>query len=156
MKNGLLHTLFALSILGSYLWVPLSACGGGSSQALPPVIEAGFLSWAKGGGVEAILNGWQRGGLMEGGNKATVQARYFRNLSSTLGNYRSYECIQSKTISRWSQVIYIAINFDRGLVYGRFLLYKTEKDWVVQNMDFSERPEAIMPWLAVQGDSGTE
>jgi hypothetical protein len=158
MKTSLVavRTLFALSILSSCSWLALPACAAGSGQALPPLLEAGFLSWAKGGGVDAILNGWQRGGLMEGGSKAAVQARYFRNLSSTLGNYRSRELIQSKTVSQWSEVIYISINFERGLVYGRFLLYKTEKDWVVQNMDFSERPEAIMPWLAVQGESATQ
>src|SRR5215472_3697323 len=91
MKNGLVavRTSFALSILSSCSWLALPACAAGSGQTLPPLLEAGFLSWAKGGGVDPILNGWQRGGLMEGGSKAAVQARYFRNLSATLGNYRS-------------------------------------------------------------------
>lgn len=149
------QTLAAVGVLSSCLFLSLPARGA-SSSAPPAIVEAGFLSWAKGGAVETILNGWQRGGLMEGRNKAALQAGYFRNLSSTLGNYRSHEFIQNKSISPQSQVIYLAINFERGVVYGRFLLYKTEKDWVVQNMDFSERPEAIMPWLAVQGESNTE
>ena len=89
---------------------------------------------------------------MEGSNKAGTIARSFRNLSGALGNYKSHEVIQSKSISQASQVLYLAVNFERGVVYGRLLVYRTEKDWVVQNMDFSERPEALMPWLAFEGE----
>jgi hypothetical protein len=49
-------------------------------------------------------------------------------------------------------VLYLAINFERGAVYARFLFYRTEKDWVVQNVDLSTRPEALMPWLAFEGE----
>ena len=143
-------------LLGFYgLLFPLLASGA-ANQPLPAIIEAGFQSWAKGGGIDAILSGWQRGGLMEGSNKGSTQARYFIALSSTLGSYKSREIIQDKVVSRSSEVIYLAINFERGAVYGRFLVYKTAKDWVVQNMDFSERPEAVMPWLAIQGEPGSQ
>jgi hypothetical protein len=43
------------------------------------------------------------------------------------------------------------VNFEQAAVYGRFLLYRADKGWVVQNMDFSPKPEAIMPWLAFEG-----
>ena len=89
---------------------------------------------------------------MEGSNKAAGQAQYLRNLNQALGNYKSHEMLESKGVGRSSQVIYLSINFDRGVVYGRFLMYRAEKDWVVQNMDFSHRPEAIMPWLAFEGE----
>jgi hypothetical protein len=143
--------------IGSYLTLsPHQAAGAGPNLPLPPVIEAGFDSWAKGGGADAILGGWQRGGLMEGSSKAATQAGYFRNSAQTLGTYKSHEIIQTKAVSRASQVIYLSINFERGLVYGRFLVYRTEKDWVVQNMDFSDRPEALMPWLAFEGQQTKE
>jgi len=87
---------------------------------------------------------------MEGSNKAGTIARYIRGLGGTLGNYKSHELIQSKPISQSSEVIYLCVNFERGIVYGRLLMYRTDKDWVVQNMDFNERPEAIMPWLAYE------
>ena len=155
MKMFVARMLVCLAIAGfGFIAPPVE--GAASSQAVPAILEAGFQSWAKGGGVDAILNNWERGGLMEGRNKAAVQARYFRNLSSTLGNYKSHEFIQAKAVSQASEVIYLSINFERGVVYGRFLMYKTDKDWVVQNMDFSERPVAVMPWLAVQGDTGND
>jgi len=132
--------------------IPVGVSAAGSNPPVPAILEAGFGVWAKGGGVEAILIAWQRGGLLEGSNKATLGARFFRSIIPALGNYRSHETIQCKTVSHDSQVFYVSINFERGVVYGRFLVYRGDKDWVVQNMDFSERPEAIMPWLAFEGD----
>jgi hypothetical protein len=53
------------------------AAGAGSNPPLPAVIEAGFNLWAKGSGAETVLGSWQRGGLMDGSNKAARQAGYF-------------------------------------------------------------------------------
>ena len=152
----MVHSTLAFCMGSYFIFSPVLVAGAGANLSLPPFIEAGFESWAKGGGVDAILGAWQKGGLMEGSNKAASQAGYFRSFSQTLGSYKSHEFIESKGVSRASQVIYLSINFERGVVYGRFLLYRTEKDWVVQNMDFSERPEAIMPWLAFEGERTTQ
>lgn len=151
-----LRAVFCLcSGSGSFLWA-VGASAADTNQGLPAVIEAGFQAWTKGGGIDAILMAWQRGGLLEGSNKAATEARYFRSLLPTLGNYRSHELIHSKAISRASQIVYLSINFERGVVYGRFLVYRADKDWVVQNMDFSERPETIMPWLAFEGEKAPD
>ena len=152
MKGVYSRKLFhvAWCIQTSVLLFPFLAAGAASNQRLPEIIEAGFEVWAKGGGVDAIMMTWQRGGLMEGSNKAATIAHYIRSMGGTLGNYKSHELIQSKSISPSSQVIYLCVNFERGIVYGRLLMYHTDKDWVVQNMDFNERPEAIMPWLAYE------
>ena len=48
-------------------------------------------------------------------------------------------------------IFYLSMIFDCGVVYASFLVYRAEKDWVVQNMDFNTKPEAIMPWLAFEG-----
>jgi hypothetical protein len=151
-----LQTVLTAVAAGTLSFSPVRTVAAGSDTNLPGFVEAGFEAWAKGGAIDAILMGWQRGGLMEGSNKAANQARYLRSLSPALGTYRSHELIQSKAVSRASQVIYVAIDFQRGVVYGRFLVYRSEKDWVVQNMDFSERPEAIMPWLAFAGDQAQQ
>lgn len=148
------HSAMAVSIAW-FIFFPLLAARA-ANLPLPAVIEAGFDLWSKGSGVDTVLGSWQKGGLMEASNKTAGQAGYLRSLSHGVGNYKSHEIIQSKEVSHLSQVIYLSINFERGVVYGRFLVYQTDKDWVVQNMDFSERPEAIMPWLALEGDKTTQ
>src|SRR5579862_8164469 len=92
------RTAFGLCFGSCCFFAALRASGADSNQALPGLIEAGFQSWAKGGGVDAILMSWERGGLLEGSNKAAVQGRYFQSLTPTLGNYKSHELIQSKAI----------------------------------------------------------
>jgi hypothetical protein len=149
-------TMVRYALVGLFILFPLLSRGADSNMPVPGLIEAGLELWPKGGGPDATLGVWQKGGLMEGSSKASREAGYLKSLSRALGNYKSYELIQSKGVSRNSQVIYLSINFERGVVYGRLLLYQTAKDWVVQNMDFSERPEAVMPWLAFEGERATE
>jgi hypothetical protein len=157
MKIGTVVIYSSLALcIGSCLTLFPRLAAGAANLPLPTVIEAGFNLWAKGSGADTVLGSWQRGGLMEGSNKASTQAGYLRSLSRGLGNYKSYELIQTKGIGRAAQIFYLSVYFERGAVFGRFLMYRTEKDWVVQNMDFSDRPEAIMPWLALEGDKTLE
>jgi hypothetical protein len=64
--------------------------------------------------------------------------------------------IETKRFSQNSEVIYLSVNFAHAVMFGRFLLYQTDKDWVVQNMDFSPKPEAMMPWLVFEGGTYTQ
>jgi len=115
---------------------------------LPTVVEQGFQSWAKKLNATYAIDIWKKGGLLEDDRKPTQLANYFSRLDRTLGNYKSYEVVNSKPVGKDSEIFYCTINFERSAVYGRFLAYRTTRGWVVQNMDFSTKPEAIMPWLA--------
>jgi hypothetical protein len=134
---------------------PLALATAETDSGFPAVLEAGFSLWQKGGGIDGVLNVWQKGGLLDGDRKVAVQASYLRSVSQVLGNYQSHERLQIQALGRNTKILYFAIQFERGAVYSRVLLYKTDKDWVVQNMDFSTRPEALMPWLAFEGDKST-
>ena len=73
----------------------------------------------------------------------------FRAAGPSLGNYKSLEeATDAKQIGQASQILYVTLRFEHAAIYGRFLCDRTDRDWVVQNMDFSTRPEAVMPWLA--------
>jgi hypothetical protein len=149
-------TILILGIGFGAMLSPLNVATAAPNSSIPAVIEAGFALWGKGGGIDGALNTWQKGGLLEGDRKVATQVGSFRTFNQALGNYKSHDLLQTKGISRNSQVQYLAINFERGAVYARFLLYRTDNDWVVQNMDFSARPEALMPWLAFEGDKAVE
>jgi hypothetical protein len=127
------------------------AVAADASPAIPPVIEAGFAAWGKVSDPNVAFSFWKKGGLMENDAKVAALANYFRRIERAVGNYKSYEPVESKQISRNSRITYLAINFERGAVYARFLIYRTDNNWVVQNMDFSTQPEALMPWLAFAG-----
>ena len=102
--------------------------------------------------MDGVFNVWQKGGVLEGDSKGAGQANYLRTVIQMAGNYVSHDVLQTKPIGRASRVIYLEIDFERAVVYARFLVYRTEKGWVVQSMDFSTRRVPLTPWLAIEGD----
>ncbi|MGD0538403.1 MAG: hypothetical protein ABSC03_12260 [Verrucomicrobiota bacterium] len=149
-RHPLLRFILALGLLGA------CCLGRAPGQAAPAdasargVLEAGFSLYAK-GGADLALDTWRKGGLAEmDSGKLASQNAYLRQAERAMGNYRSYEAVQTKRVGANSQILYLAINYQRGAVYARFLLFRTERDWVVQSMDFSLKPEAVMPWLALE------
>ncbi len=154
MDIGRLMVRFVLvAVVAGCCMLPLSQAGTSDSNAqVPSLIRDGFSLWAK-KGVSYAFDAWKIGGLMEDDSKPAALAKYFGRMDRAVGNFKSYEVIETKCINSTSQIIYLSLNFERAAVYGRFLLYRTDKDWVVQNMDFSTKPEAVMPWLAFAGSN---
>ena len=89
-------TMVRYALVGLFILFPLLSRGADSNMPVPGLIEAGLELWPKGGGPDATLGVWQKGGLMEGSSKASREAGYLKSLSRALGNYKSYELIQSK------------------------------------------------------------
>lgn len=133
----------------------LPATAADSNVPTPQIVQDGFNIWAKKGASYAF-DTWKVGGVLENDNKPSVLSNYFFRMDRTIGNLKSFEIIQSKRVSQNSQILYLSLNFEKAAIYGRFLLYRTEKGWVVQNMDFSPKPEALMPWLAFAGETYNE
>lgn len=131
------------------------AHGATVDSSLPAIIEKGLAEYDRGGAVMAI-NAWERGGALENDTGAAGKLRAFKNATDALGTYRSAERVLTKAIGKNSQIVYVAMNFKYGALYMRFWLYHTENDWIVQNFTFSVRPETIMPWLAVEGETPTQ
>lgn len=126
---------------------------GGEDGKVPVIIENGFKAWAKNRNASWAFDVWKIGGLMERDNKPSALSRYFSQMDQVLGNYESYEVVETKHISKNSEVIYLSFNFAHAAMFGRLMLYQTDSDWVVQSMDFSPKPEAMMPWLMFAGEN---
>ena len=146
--RNILKTLAGVAVACLCIFFP--AVAQDASTPLPSIVDRGFQTWTKQQNASYAMDTWKKGGLLEDDGKPNVLANYFSRLDRTLGNFKSYETISSKKINQSSQIVYIAINFERASVYARFLLYHPEKGWVVQNMDFSTKPESVMPWLAFE------
>src|SRR5580700_5480598 len=129
--------------------LPVSVAAADNTP-IPSIIQNGFKSWAARDASYAF-DVWKKGGLLETDVKPAQLARYFGQVDNIVGKYKSYETVETKTISASSRIIYLSINFEQAAVYARFLVYQKDSGWVIQNMDFSPKPEAIMPWLAFAG-----
>jgi hypothetical protein len=118
-------------------------------------MQTGLDLWPK-GGAPVALEAWEKGGLLEGDRKVVAECAYFKRIGPAIGAFKGHEVIQAQSIGQSSQVIYLSLSFERASVYARFLLYRAERDWVVQNMDFNVKPEAIVPWLAFAGGGSAD
>jgi hypothetical protein len=123
-----------------------------SNASMPDVIKKGLSLYEK-GGVIVAFNSWQQGGMLEGDSTANARLHSFTDMTAAIGNYKSSDVIRIKAISNQSRLVYFAMNFNRGVIYAKFLIYHAETEWVVQHMVFGARPESIMPWLALEGET---
>jgi hypothetical protein len=144
--KSFLPTITALSLGLCLAWPLIRDLKAQRASSLPPLIESGLAVYASGGPGPAILS-WRKGGPSAGDKEAVETADELKQLEKSLGHYKSYDLIERKEISKRSEILYLSLNFERGAVFANFLVYKTSKDWVVQNMDFNTEPTLIMPWL---------
>jgi hypothetical protein len=148
MMKALLRSALVL-VVGCGLLTPI-AFAADADTTIPAIVQGGFSLWATRDASHAF-DAWKLGGLLENDSKPGKMTVYFTRLDNTLGKYQSFELIESRHFGKSSRTIYLSINFERAAVYARFLLYQTDKGWVVQDMDFSPKPEALMPWLTFAG-----
>jgi hypothetical protein len=126
------------------------------NAAVPQIIQDGFKIWAKQERSSYAFDAWKKGGILEDTKKADTLAVYFASVERGLGKYGNYEVVDTKSVGQNSEIFYLTVKFERAAVYARFLVYHTDKDWVVQDMDFSMKPEALMPWLQFEGNNYTQ
>jgi hypothetical protein len=152
IKKIIFRSALVLSLgYGCLMFLDHARAAAGAPGQVPAIIQNGVNAWVKNRDVSWAFDAWKIGGLLERDAKPVTLSRYFSQLDQTLGSYLSYEVIETKRISQNSEVLYLSVNFAHAVVFGRFMMYQTDKDWVVQNMDFSAKPEALMPWLAFEG-----
>jgi hypothetical protein len=124
----------------------------GANAPVPVAIEKGFQLLKSAGPVPAFET-WREGGVLAEVDKTTQDAATtkFKEMLKPFRGYLSYEVIEVKEIGQTSKILYLSIRFERGVLYGSFLVWRSERDWIVQHMDFNTKPEIIMPWLALGG-----
>lgn len=143
-------SVYLLAIAPSLLLHAAYAGAADFAEPVPPIIAKGFELYATAGPVPA-LNTWRQGGLLENQQTSSAETEKIRQMVRPLRIYKSYEVTQTRKIGETSMIVYVSILFQRGVLYGHFLIYRTDRGWLVQNMEFNTRPEIIMPWLASGG-----
>ena len=140
-----------LAVVASELFsASLGTRAAEGAPPIPAIVQSGLKFYTI-GGWEAAVTAWLKGGPLEGDKSAKTLMDDFKEIEKTFGPYRSFEAIAMKEITKTSTIVYLSINFERGASYASFLVYRGAKDWVVQRLDLSKKPETIMPWLVLSG-----
>lgn len=111
---------------------------------LPKVLVAGFDSYRAAGPDEA-LRVWLRNSPLEGSPDLGAQAKILHAAQGEFGPWRSFDVVGIHQVSPSTRIVYMTLDFDRGPLFAKFVLYRTEPGWIVTNLLFSPNDADVLP-----------
>lgn len=141
--NPVMKILLLLLIL-----VPGTGLAYESPQDL---IESGFLAYQRGDSVAAFKS-WTRGSGMERQGNDAAQALALSRIRDFYGDYQGYEIVRDHQMSTRARMILLVMNFDRGITFARFQVYRQSNgNWVLNEFKFHTESVVVWPADAVFG-----
>lgn len=112
--------------------------------ALPAVILSG-LDGYKSKGAEEAVRLWVKDSPLEGGNDAASQVAALHQIEQQYGAYQWYEIVSTREITPRALAIYVVLDYERGPLFVRFTIYRSNHRWIMTDFDFNTREENIFP-----------
>lgn len=116
-----------------------------SDGTIPDIVRAGLEAY-KNGGAQAALQAWVKGGPLDGSAEESTDITALDQLQQSYGAYRSFDVIHASNLTRRIQVVYLALYFEKGPVFARFMVYRTGATWVLTSIKFNSDADAILPY----------
>lgn len=135
--------IFAVGLLLFTLAQCVAASGQESSE-VPKVVLSGLESY-KAEGPEAAIKAWLKGSPIEGSKDALSQANMLRQVQDYYGAYKSFDLIRSRNISPTTRIVYIVMDYEKGPLFAKFVVYKAEEGWIIPSFTFNTKEELIIP-----------
>ena len=123
-----------------------SNAAANTAAPLPRILYLGLEAY-RAEGPQSAMRAWVKNGPLDGTDLAANQANALEGAQAPYGVYRSYDVIRSQDLTPASRMYFISIDYDRGPLFLRFLVYRvnTSVDWIVTGVDFDARPERVLP-----------
>ncbi len=142
------------------LWIALvfamtlSCSVSAESAALPEFISSGLNAYER-GGVVAMMRFWLRDSPIEGSDQVLSQQNIIKEAEEFYGEYDTSQIIHIRELTTKTLIIYLAINYKRGPLFGRLVVFKTthehlrhvKSDWVLTEIEFNETIEGFLRHL---------
>jgi hypothetical protein len=147
MRPSRIAYIFAAVILllasGQYIRARASSP---QTEALPKIIQFGLDTY-KSEGPEAAVRAWVKGGPFDGSKDPFTQISLLREIQQSYGSYIACDVISIQRITDSVHVYYLTLNFEKGPLFGRFIVYRSPQGSVLTAIKFSAKPEEIVPNL---------
>lgn len=114
------------------------------AMPLPAVIVSG-LDGYKFKGAEEAIRLWIRDSPLEVGKDTSSQVETLHQAERLYGAYQWYEVIHTRQVSPRTLIVYLVLDYERGPLFARFALYRSNHRWIMTYFDFSAREENIFP-----------
>jgi hypothetical protein len=99
----------------------------------------------KADGPDAAIKAWVKGGPLEGSKDALSQANVLRQIQDYYGTYKAFDLIRSRNLSPTTRVIYLTLDYEKGPLFAKFVIYRTEQSWILTSFTFNTKEEMVLP-----------
>ncbi|MGA3134480.1 MAG: hypothetical protein ABSC88_00655 [Terracidiphilus sp.] len=113
-------------------------------ESLPPIIISGLEAY-KDKGPDDAVRAWIKGSAIDGSKDALTQANNLRQIQDYYGAYRAYEVISTREVTPKTRVVYLVLDFDKGPLFAKFVVYRSDQGWILVTFNFNTKEEAILP-----------
>lgn len=120
------------------------ALGQASTGSMPKIVQAGLDAYKTGGPEEAVRV-WMRGSALEGTKEVAGYLTTLHQTQELYGNFCAYDLIGTRVLSRVSYVVYVSLDYDRGPLFAKFTVYRTEPAAVLTNIVMNVNEDAVLP-----------
>lgn len=126
------------------LSAPLAHSQSDGGSALPKIVAAGFDSYRTAGPDEA-MRVWLRNSPLEGTADVGTQEQILHAAGGRFGPWRAYEVISIRPVSPTTRIVYMTLDYDKGPLFAKFVLYHSGVGWIVTNLLFSPNDAEVLP-----------
>lgn len=115
-----------------------------SKDDLPANVLAGMDALRSDGPDDAVKF-WVKGSVLESSKDALTQANNLRDIQGTFGRFQYFDLIRLQDLSSRVRVAYMVMNYERGPLFARFVLYHATPGWVPVSFQFDTDDTKILP-----------
>jgi len=88
---------------------------------------------------------WVRNGPLDGDKSALSQANVLRQIQDYYGAYQSFDLIAAYDLTQRVRLVYVVMNFEKGPVFGKFICYRSDREWMVTNFVLNTKDTEVLP-----------
>ncbi len=119
---------------------------GSAAAKVPKIVRFGLDAY-KNGGPDDAVNAWLQGSVLSGSKEALDAANLLRQVHTVYGAYLGFDVISVRDLTPSTRVLYLALDYDRGPVFARFVVYRAKPGWVVTDFVFDQKEDLVLPVL---------
>jgi hypothetical protein len=113
-------------------------------ESLPQIISSGLEAYKQKGADEAV-KAWIKGSPVDGSKEAMSQANNLRRVEDFYGAYRTAQMIGVRPLSKNTQIYYFELDYEKGPLFGKFIVYRSGDGWILTSFTFNTDPGVIVP-----------
>jgi hypothetical protein len=115
-----------------------------ASEDVPKIVLSGLDAY-KADGADAAIKAWIKGSALDGSKDALSQANILRQIQDFYGSYKTFDLIHTRNVSPNIRIIYVAMDYEKGPLFAKFVVYQTQQGWILTAFTFNTKEELILP-----------